>query len=42
MAAARHDDDLAFPTGVFIGRGYTLQIYACPIDSAHGHTENVQ
>ncbi len=40
--AAGSDDDLAFPTGVFIGRGYTLQIYICPTDPAHSHAQNMQ
>lgn len=40
--AAGFDDALAFPTGVWIGRGYTLQIYTCPASPDHGHVQNVQ
>lgn len=41
MAAGR-DNALAFPTGVWIGRGYTMQIYTCPTSSDHGHAQNMQ
>jgi hypothetical protein len=36
------DKALAFPTGVWIGRGYTLQIYTCPTSPEHGHAQNLQ
>lgn len=40
--AAGGDSALAFPTGIWIGRGYTLQIYTCPTSSEHGHAQNMQ
>jgi len=40
--AAGSDSDLAFPTGVFIGRGYTLQFYCCPTNAAHDYAQNMQ
>lgn len=40
--AAGDDDDLISPTGVWIGRGYTLQLYTCPTSPGHGHVQNMQ
>ncbi|MER5867539.1 hypothetical protein [Kitasatospora sp. NPDC002040] len=30
------------PTGVTIGDGYNLQLYACPVAPQHPHTASVQ
>jgi hypothetical protein len=43
QAIAEHGDDvLEHPTGVEIGRGYSLQLYTCPMTSEHGHVQNMQ
>lgn len=40
--AAGAGDELSFPTGVWIGRGWTLQIYICPVSPEHGYAQNDQ
>lgn len=40
--AAGDDEALSLPTGVWIGRENTLQIYTCPISPEHGHAQNLQ
>jgi hypothetical protein len=42
VIAEHGDDALDQPTGVETGRGYTLQLYTCPTNSAHGHAQNMQ
>ena len=42
VRAAGADDSLSFPTGVWIGRGYSLQIYTCPVAFDHPHAQLMQ